>query len=319
MRFPTSPSEARARRAQGRGGLLAAVLSLGLLAGAAGAATTITPTNLFAFGANLGWINARADGAHGAVIGEFFCAGYLYAANVGWIHLGDGQPVDGIRYRNESADDYGVNHDGRGNLRGFAWSPEIGWLTFTNRDARGAFFDGPQVDLRTGRLNGSIWSANCGWIALSNAVALVQTGWLAPAEDTDADGIPDAWERIHAGTPASLSRDGDFDGDGVTDYHEYEADTHPLDPASQFRITRIRPAEANSVAITWSSRASRLYALYRCPTLNPQAPWQESGLGVFSPALGTNTTRTLALIPDAAQEFYRVQALRPLPPPSNLR
>ncbi|HXG46815.1 MAG TPA: thrombospondin type 3 repeat-containing protein [Methylomirabilota bacterium] len=314
-----SPTDPHGRAIGGHGGLLSAVLSLGLMAGGAGAATTISPTNLFAYGANLGWVNARADGVHGAVIGEFFCAGYLYAANVGWIHLGDGQPADGIRYRSESAADYGVNHDGRGNLRGFAWSPEIGWLTFTNRDARGAFFDGPQVDLRTGRLSGAIWSANCGWIALSNVVALVQTGWLEPAEDSDGDGIPDAWERHHAGSLASLSRDGDSDGDGQTDYQEYEADTHPLDPASQFRITQIRPDKANSVAITWSSRASRLYALYRCSTWNPQASWRDSGLGVVSSAWGTNTTRTLALIPEATQEYYRVRVLRPLPPPSRSR
>ena len=54
------------------------------------AATTIDPDNKYAYGANIGWVNAYADGANGAVIGQAFCSGYMYGANVGWIHLGDG-------------------------------------------------------------------------------------------------------------------------------------------------------------------------------------------------------------------------------------
>ena len=81
-------------------------------------ASTIDETNKFAFGANIGWIDWRPDGSSGAVIGEFVSSGYLYAANVGWINLGSGAPADGVRYQNNSATDFGVNHDGLGNLRG---------------------------------------------------------------------------------------------------------------------------------------------------------------------------------------------------------
>src|SRR6267143_3685374 len=85
------------------------------------AATTINSANHFACGANIGWIDCRGDAANGAVIGEFVCSGYIYAANVGWIHLGTGTPANGIRYQNNSATDYGVNHDGLGNLSGYAY------------------------------------------------------------------------------------------------------------------------------------------------------------------------------------------------------
>src|SRR5687767_15653232 len=71
------------------------------------AATTINPVNRFAYGANIGWVDWRADVANGAVIGEFVCSGYIYAANVGWIHLGDGSPANGVRYLNLSGDDFG--------------------------------------------------------------------------------------------------------------------------------------------------------------------------------------------------------------------
>src|SRR6266704_1396218 len=90
-------------------------------------ATTINSANHYAGGANLGWTDWRADTANGAVIGEYVCSGYIYAANVGWIHLGSGAPANGIRYQNNSPSDYGVNHDGLGNLSGYAYGANIGW------------------------------------------------------------------------------------------------------------------------------------------------------------------------------------------------
>src|SRR5436190_12441654 len=71
------------------------------------AVTTINPTNKFAYGANIGWMDWRGDTNSGAAIGEYVCSGYLYAANVGWINLGNGTPTNGIQYRNVSANDFG--------------------------------------------------------------------------------------------------------------------------------------------------------------------------------------------------------------------
>lgn len=48
------------------------------------------------------------------------------------------------------------------------------------------------------------------------------------AGDTDADGIPDAWEKIFfANDLTKLSRTGDFDKDGATDLQEYQRDSNP--------------------------------------------------------------------------------------------
>src|ERR1035437_5041441 len=74
---------------------LASFALFGLLA-SGWAATTINSTNPYAFGANVGWFNAGGDVTHGAVIGEYVCSGCLWAANVGWIHLGDGTPANSI-------------------------------------------------------------------------------------------------------------------------------------------------------------------------------------------------------------------------------
>jgi hypothetical protein len=81
-----------------------------LLAGEA-AAATINATNRHAYGANIGWLDARGDAANGAVIGQFFCTGHVWSANCGWISLGNG-PTNGWQYGNAAAADWGVNHDG---------------------------------------------------------------------------------------------------------------------------------------------------------------------------------------------------------------
>src|SRR5690349_12388726 len=171
---------------------LLSLISFGLAAESQ-AASTINAANKYAYGANVGWMDFRGDTNNGAVMGEYVCSGNIYAANVGWINLGSGTPVNHIQYQNNAANDYGVNHDGLGNLRGYAYGANIGWINFENTGA-------PKVDLNSGRLTGSVWSANCGWISLSNAVAYVQTDVIAPGTDSNGDGIPDAWELQNFGT-----------------------------------------------------------------------------------------------------------------------
>lgn len=134
----------------------------------ASAATTIDAANKYAYGANLGWLDWRGDVTNGAVAGLQVCSGNIYSANVGWIALGDGSPVNGSAYLNNSAADFGVNRDAAGNLRGFAWGANIGWIAFETNGS-------PKMDLLTGNFSGFAYSANCGWISLSNATAFVQS------------------------------------------------------------------------------------------------------------------------------------------------
>src|ERR1051325_921238 len=147
--------------------LLSALLLTSSVIGAR-ADTTINPTNRYAFGANVGWQDWLGDTNHGVVIGPQVCSGYIFSPNLGWINMGDGNPTNGVQYQNLSANDFGVNVDGSGNLRGFAYGANIGWVNFeTNGAAR--------VDLASGILSGFAFSPTCGWISLSNEVAFVQT------------------------------------------------------------------------------------------------------------------------------------------------
>ena len=69
---------------------------------------------------------------------------------------------------------------------------------------------------------------------------------LMLGEDTDADGLPDAWERYQVNSDGSfqgdplgaLSREGDFDRDGQSDWDEYIAGTFAAfsDDSLVFRI-----------------------------------------------------------------------------------
>ncbi|MBI1840207.1 MAG: hypothetical protein HYR88_05075 [Verrucomicrobia bacterium] len=141
--------------------LLTLLLPL-LSAGSLQAATTIDGAQPYAYGANIGWIDWRGDGAHGAVLASGVCSGFIYSANVGWISLGSGAPLNGTQYQNNSATDYGVNIDAAGNLSGSAYGANIGWIQFEPKGS-------PQVNLATGDLSGYAYSANCGWISLGSA------------------------------------------------------------------------------------------------------------------------------------------------------
>jgi hypothetical protein len=273
------------------------------------AATSITPANHFAYGANLGWMDWRGDVANGAVIGEFVCSGYIYAANVGWIHLGDGTPANLIQYQNNSGTDYGVNRDGLGNLRGYAYGANIGWVNFENTGA-------PRVDLLTGKFSGLVYSANCGWIGLSNAFAHVQTSFIAPGLDTDGDGVPDAWELTYTNSLTPFTASSDTDGDGISDLGEHISDTNPLDPNDYLHITLYATApgpgnETNS--LTWTSKPSRNYQLNARADLGDGTPWVDA-TEVFAPDPGLDTSRLLILSPQLPERYFRVEAIKPLAP-----
>lgn len=283
--------------------VLAASLSVGA------AATTINSGNQYAYGANLGWLDCRGDTINGAGIGEYVCSGSIYAANVGWINLGTGSPTNGLRYQNLSADDCGVNHDGLGNLRGYAYSANIGWINFETNGAA-------KVDLATGKFSGSIYSANCGWISLSNSFAFVQTDTMASGADTDGDGIPDAWELTHTNTLTAFSVTSDADGDGVSDWNEYLADTDPNDPAKQLRITSnsvVFFGANDSDALTWTSEPTRQYRVQYRTSLDPNSSWITLN-SLFGPDTGLSRTETINLGSSSPQRFFRVEAIKPLSP-----
>jgi hypothetical protein len=263
-------------------------------------ATTINPIHRFAYGASLGWVDWRSDTNHGAVIGEFVCSGNLWAANVGWMTLGGGVPTNGICYENQSAADFGVNHDGHGNLRGYAYGANIGWIHF---EANGA----PKVDLATGRLSGYAYSANCGWISLSNALAFVQSDTIAPG--SAINGLPVAWVLTYFGT-TTVDLGADPDGDGMSNKEEYLAGTDPTDANSRFHLTIQTVGGNQEVSFVAQSAVgsgyegkSRHYTLES--SMDPAGGSWTPVSGFIDVVGAGQTVRYTVPPPGAARAFYR--------------
>jgi hypothetical protein len=261
----------------------------------------------YAWGATAGWIELmpqRPLAGDGVRVKDTLLCGYAWSDTTGWIHFGDGAPADGVRYANTAGTDFGVHHDGAGNLSGLAWSATCGWINFGWAAADNP--DRPRFDLLTGGFSGYAWGSTLGWINLGSGY--LKTDRMA-ITDADGDGISDAWEIEQAGGTAVLTATGDQDADGVSDPGEFEADTDPLVPEDHLEITDFSLGKS-SAQITWTTRPTRLYRIFRGTDLEQ---WTASLLNDIVPDPGPTTTRTEPH-PPGTRLFFRVKAVVPLQP-----
>ena len=114
----------------------------------------------------------------------------IYSANFGWINLGNGSPTNGIYYQNIATNDFGVNQDGLGNLRGYAWGANLGWINFEYQRRS------LKVDLRTGHYERLRTTAPTGaGSKLQQRLCLcADRHYPSRAGGWNANGLPVAWE-----------------------------------------------------------------------------------------------------------------------------
>jgi hypothetical protein len=275
-----------------------------LLSLPAAAQSTINGVDKFAHAANAGWIDCRTTAGDGLRVTSTHLTGTAYAANFGWISFGPlAGPANGHTYTQTSVTDTGVNLSPAGYLTGYAYAANIGWITFEQIHGL------PRIHPLNGAFTGYAYAANLGWISLDTPSSDLATTTLS-RPDTDSDGIPDDWERLHFTTLTPASATTDSDGDGQSDSAEYTAGTLPKDPTSSLRITALAHDPAYTTAdITWTTVATRRYRIESSLSLN--ASWNASPL--IDPDSGLTTQRLLGPLTTAPRRFYRAVAILPLP------
>ena len=133
------------------------------------------------------------------------------------------------------------------------------------------------------------------------SAALPTPGQSNSSGDSDFDGMPDDWELSHGTDPGANDAAADPDGDGRSNYDEYVAGTHPLNPDSQFGIViRLRPTSE----LSFQSIAGRAYTIESAATL--PGVWNTVGNEIA----GTGSPVTVPITVSGQARFYRVTVRR---------
>ena len=116
----------------------------------------------------------------------------------------------------------------------------------------------------------------------------------------------DEWADTNFGghTSANQVRSGDFDGDGLSNEHEWIAGTDPKDVLSGLRIVSLG-REVSADRITWKSAAGKSYSIEASPDLGQLQPWIPVRTDI--PSGGEQTSTTVARTAGQPFRFYRVK------------
>lgn len=128
----------------------------------------------------------------------------------------------------------------------------------------------------------------------------------AAQSDADEDGLPDAWELQHGLDPrrgwGDDGPEGDPDGDGLTNFQEYVAGTHPRDPASLLRLEWAGRDE-DMAQIEFVARPGRVYEVLAADDV--RGPWQV--IRTLPPPAREQVVVITDEVADWSQRYYRLR------------
>ena len=289
-------------------------------------ADNIDSTYKYSWGENIGWMNWKPSYGgtdYGVTVYNECLTGYIWAENAGWIKLGDTSCAGGDccqtgttkGYENDSnstdndgdgvADDWGVNNDGSGNLSGYAWGENVGWISFSS-----AYHQ--VVINESGEFTGYAWGENIGWINMncSNSEPSycetvdfkVKTTWTpAPSLTFNIDSNSKNLGNITPGTPITATT---ITTVTTSDTNGYSLKVHDGISGSNSALlhtdttTRIADYEGTIASPTLWTGTGLGISVYTADT-SKEAKW------------GTGTTETdsnnkYAGIPETATEIHNV-------------
>lgn len=140
---------------------------------------------------------------------------------------------------------------------------QIAWVFFST------FFGGSSSD---------IWQAAKDEHATFDEfiVSNARIGYPGLPADVDADKLPNVWELLHFGDATAASADADLDGDGVSNWAEYVAGTHPGRSSERF-FAKAGRGTGGMMNLEADGKAGRVYRLQRSPDLKVWTQVDEVG------------------------------------------
>ena len=127
------------------------------------------------------------------------------------------------------------------------------------------------------------------------------------SSDTDGDGLPDAWERLHGTNPSLADATADPDGDGLDNLAEFNAGTDPQDPASGVFLDATAAAP-DRLLLRFVAAPDRIHVLQR--RLGPEGAWEF--WRQFEPEATPRSIEVEDTVTDAGSKWYRLSVRIPV-------
>ncbi|MFA5042360.1 MAG: hypothetical protein WC507_02840 [Candidatus Paceibacterota bacterium] len=126
----------------------------------AGGGSSISGTNHYAWNDQVGWIDFSHNIQVPPAEGELKGAAHI-VSDSSYIFL------DCLYTNSCEQINYKISSDSNGNLSGWAWSENYGWISFSSSTDDSIYDYGVKVSTSTGEFDGYAWSENIGWISFN--------------------------------------------------------------------------------------------------------------------------------------------------------